>query len=176
MGKRLYRGEIRPGQKRFKTILVKIVLFVLGRGFQCIAARDEIVKKEVAGWKESLVIMFQILPCGPYMSLQKKNGRLCYMGLTKSYADLVINFKNIETAFMVFTAQIGIPEGYAQHRFSVEGDISQAMSVIRCLNMVEFYLFPRFIAKLILKRVPGMTAARFGLRLYTYFVGIPLGL
>jgi hypothetical protein len=176
MGKEENRREIRPGEKRFKTMVVKIVLVILGRGFQCIAARDEIVKREVADWDESFGIMFQVLPCGPYMSLQKQNGRLKFLGLTKSYADLVINFKNVDSAFMVFTAQLGTPQGYAQHRLSVEGDISKAMSLIRCLNMVEFYLFPRIIARMILKRVPRMTLKRFSLRLYTYLAVIPFGL
>lgn len=176
MSEKNVRREIRPGEKRFKTMVVKIVLFVLGRGFQCVAARDETVKKEVAGWDESFSIMFQVLPRGLYMSLQKKNGRLQFMGLTKSYADLVINFKNVESAFMVFTAQLGTPQGYAQHRLSVEGDISKAMSLIRCLDVVEFYLFPKFIARKILKRVPRMNPTKFGLRLYTYLAGISLGL
>lgn len=175
MGEEKTRTNIIPGKKRFKTAVVKIVLFVLGRGFQSIAARDDTVKKEVAGWDESFSVMFQVLPLGPYMSLQKKNGHLQFMGLNKSYADLVINFKNIQSAFLVFTAQLGTPQGYAQHRLSVEGDISKAMSLIRCLNMVEFYLFPRIIARMVLKRVPGMTARRMGLRLYTYLLGIPLG-
>lgn len=175
MGETKTRRDIRPGEKRFKSAVVKIVLFILGRGFQCIAARDETVKREVAGWDESFCIMFQVLPRGPYMSLQKQNGRLQFMGVTKSYADLVINFKNIESAFMVFTAQLGTPQGYAQHRLSVEGDINKAMSLIRCLNMVEFYLFPGIIARMVLKRVPRMTAKRLVLRLYTYLIGIPLG-
>lgn len=157
-------------------MVVKIVLFVLGRGFQCLAARDAAIKKEVAGWEESFSIMFRILPRGPYMTLQKINGRMRYTGMQECNADLIINFKNLESAFMVFTAQLGTAQGYAQHRLSVEGDISRAMSLIRCLNIVEFYLFPALIARRILKRMPSMSLKKFGLRIYVYLLGIPFGL
>jgi hypothetical protein len=70
-------GEIVGARRKpFKSAVVKIVLFVLGRGFQSIAKRDPDVKKEVDGWAESFQIMFEILPAGPFMTLQKQDGRL----------------------------------------------------------------------------------------------------
>lgn len=168
--------EVKPGKKQFKNFVVKTVLFVLGRGFQCIANRDPDIKKEVHEWPEDFQIMFEVLPAGPYMTLQKKEGKLTYCGLKKSEADLIINFKNVDTAFMMFTAQMSTSQSYAQHRLSVQGDIVKAMSLIRCLNIIEFYLFPGFIAKSILKRMPEMNLRKFGLRLYTYLLGIPFGL
>jgi hypothetical protein len=71
---------------------------------------------------------------------------------------------------------MGTPQGYAEHRMSVKGDLAKAMSLIRCLNLVEFYLFPGFIARRILKRLPAMNLRRFGLRLHVYFLGIPFGI
>lgn len=167
---------IKPGKKPFKKALVGTVLFILGRGFQSIARFDTDVKKEINQWEESFSIMFEIMPKGPYMSLQKRNGRLKYMGLTKTNADLIITFKNIEAAFLIFTAQLSTAQGYAQHRISVKGDIEKAMSIIRCLNIVQRHLFPRIIARKILKRMPKMTLRRWGIRVYTYFIGIPLGI
>jgi hypothetical protein len=168
--------KIEPRRKPFKSAVVKTVLFVLGRGFQSIAKRDPEVNKEVDGWAEGFQIMFEILPAGPFMTLQKQDGRLRYCGLIKTAADLVIDFKNVDTAFMMFTAQMSTAQAYAQHRLSVQGDIVNAMSMIRCLNMVEFYLFPGIIAKLILKRMPKMTLRKFGVRLNTYLLGIPFGI
>lgn len=175
MGYKKYRKRI-PGKKTFMKLVVKTVLFILGRGFQCLAARDPDVKKEVDAWDEGFSIMFEILPRGPYMSLQKKNGKLKYLGLKKSEADLIINFKNVDTAFMIFTAQMSTAKGYAQHRLSVQGDLVQAMSLIRCLNIIQFYLFPKFIARMILKRMPKMTLRKFGWRLYAYLFGIVFGM
>lgn len=168
--------EIIPGQKPFTSLVLKIVLFILGRGFQSIAARDEEVKREVESWEESFSILFEVLPSGPYLYLQKQNGRLRTLGLVRNEADLVISFKTLGTAFLIFTGQMGTPQGYAEHRISVQGDLVRAMSLIRCLNLVEFYLFPGFIARGILKRLPPMTMRRFALRLHVYFLGIPFGI
>ena len=84
--------------------------------------------------------------------------------------------KNIESAVLIFTAQIGTPQGYAEHRMSIKGDIGQAMSLIRCLNIVQAYLFPKIISKRILKRVPNFTIKKHLNRFIIYFVGIPFGI
>lgn len=162
--------------RKVKILITNIILFLLGRGFQTIAKKDPEVAKEIGEWADDLTIMFEILPDGPYMSISKKDNKLKYLGLKKTDAHLIIGFKNLEAAFMIFTAQLSTPQGYAQHRIYVKGDLSQAMSLIRCLNIVQFYLFPSFIAKKILKRMPAMSIKQFGIRLYTYFIGIPLGL
>ncbi len=169
--------ELVPRGKPFMILAVKIVFFVLGRGFQSIAARDEEVRTEVESWEESFSILFEVLPKGPYLFLQKQNGKLKMVDLKKrDEADLAISFKTISSSFLIMTGQMGIPQGYAEHRMSVKGDLAKAMSLIRCLNLVEFYLFPGFIARRILKRMPAMTLSKFGLRLHVYFLGIPFGI
>lgn len=168
--------EIVPRGRPFMTRAVKIVLFVLGRGFQSIASRDEEVKQEVEVWEESFSILFEVLPGGPYLFLQKQNGKLRMVGLKRDEANLVISFKTLGSSFLILTGQMGTPQGYAEHRMSVKGDLAKAMSLIRCLNLVEFYLFPGFIARRILKRLPAMTLRKFGLRLHVYFLGIPFGI
>ena len=174
-GEKVY-PEVVTGQKPFTTLVIRIVIFVLGRGFQSIAARDEEVKREVESWEESFAILFEVLPKGPYLLLQKQNGKLKYLGLQRGEADLAVSFKTLGSAFLIFTGQMGTPQGYAEHRMSVKGDLAKAMSLIRCLNLVEFYLFPGFIARRILKRLPAMNLRRFGLRLHVYFLGIPFGI
>ncbi|NLB88911.1 MAG: hypothetical protein GX790_06750 [Syntrophomonadaceae bacterium] len=162
--------------RRTKLVITKILLFFLGRGFQTIAKIDPEVAKEINTWDDNFTIMFEILPDGPYMSLAKQNNQLKYLGFKKVDAHLTIGFKNLEAAFLIFTAQKSTPIGYAEHRLYVKGDLALAMSLIRCLNIVQFYLFPGFIAKKILKRMPSMSIKKFGIRLYTYLIGIPLGL
>jgi hypothetical protein len=171
-----HHPEIVPRGKPFITLAVKIVLFVLGRGFQSIAIHDGEVRKEIESWEESFSVLFEVLPGGPYLLLQKRNSKLTLMGFSKAEADLVVCFKNLESAFMILSGQMGTPQGYAEHRMSVKGDLALAMSLIRCLNLVEFYLFPGFMARKILKRLPTMTLRKFGLRLHVYFLGIPFGI
>lgn len=171
-----YKIRHNTWNRKMKFVITKILLFVLGRGFQTIAKIDLEVAKEIYTWDENFTILFEILPNGPYLSLSKQNHRLKYLGLKKVDADLTIGFKNLEAAFLIFTAQKSTPTGYAEHRLYVKGDLALAMSLIRCLNIVQFYLFPGFIAKKILKRMPSMSIKKLGIRLYTYLIGIPLGL
>lgn len=42
---------------------------------------------------------------------------------------------------------MGITEAYAQHRFMVKGDIAEIMSIVRCIELAEVYLFPKIITK-----------------------------
>lgn len=168
--------SFQPGKDWFKTIVNQIVLFVLGRGFQAASKVDKDVQKEIAAWPEGFTVMMRVLPEGPSMVVRKQNDRIKYIGTKHNDPDLVVNFKNDDSAFMVFTAQVGTAKGYAEHRMSVKGDLTNAMILIRCLNMIEGYLFPKIINKMILKRVPPMPPLKQLYRLYIYLIGIPLGL
>jgi len=76
------------------------------------------------------------------------------VGAKNEEADLVINYKNIECAFMVLTPQKGIPQAFAEHRMSVVGYLGDAMIFTRCINIVLCYLYPRFINKRLLRPCP----------------------
>jgi hypothetical protein len=118
----------------------------------------------------------KIFPNGPRMTVEKRRGLLKYRSSAPESADLIITFKSLESAFLIFTAQCGTCQGFAENRFIVNGDISMAMSLTRCLNVIQGYLFPSLISKLILKRVPPMPLYKQLVRLYIYLVGVPLGL
>jgi len=172
--------EIRPGRKRFKVTVIKIVLFILGRALQCASRIDRRVKAEIADWPEGFAIMFMVLPNGPWMGLVKDGGgRLRYRGrsLAEDEADLIFFFKNVESAFLVLTAQLSTPQANAEHRVSVKGEIGKAMTLLRCLNVVQTYLYPKIIAKLAVKRVPHIPFFEKQInRLRIYLLGIPLGI
>lgn len=148
-------SEVKPGKKRFKTALAKIILFFLGRGFKVCASMDSRIKHEVGCLDDGMTIMMRVDPNGPCMAVRKISGKLEYIGSScLDDADMSIYFKNIEAAILVLTGQIGIAQAYAEHRFTLKGDIALGMSVVRCMNIIEAYLFPKFISRKILKKVP----------------------
>lgn len=57
-------------------------------------------------------------------------------------------------AFRVFTGRMGIAGAYAAHAFTLRGNINRTMGVVRIVDMVEGYLFPRFMTRRILKDTP----------------------
>jgi hypothetical protein len=57
-------------------------------------------------------------------------------------------------AFRVFTGRMGIAGAYAAHAFSLRGNINETMGVVRIVDLVESYLFPKFLTRHILKEIP----------------------
>jgi hypothetical protein len=119
--------------------------------------------------------MMNVFPEGRRMVLEKFHGKLKYRRSKFCGGDLVINFKNLESAFLVVTAQISLAQAFAQRRMMVTGDLANAMIFTRCLNIIIAYLYPRFISKRLLKRVPIMTARKQLIRFIIYMAGIPFG-
>ena len=50
----------------------------------------------------------------------------------------------------MFIGKLGVSKAYAEHRFTLKGEISKAMVLVRCIDIVESYLFPKIITKGIL--------------------------
>lgn len=146
--------ELVKGKKQLKKQLAKIILWFLGRGFQVCAKLDSSVKGEVDEWRDNYSLLIKVEGNGPCLVMKKKNNLLYYCGKSEIDADLSIYFKNIEAALLVLMGRIGIGQAFAEHRFVVKGDIMESMSLVRCLNIVETYLFPNFIVKKILRKVP----------------------
>ncbi len=169
-------APVQPGKKWFKTAVCKIVLVVLGRAFQSGARHDPDIRREVAAFPEGFILVMNVLPFGPRMALEKHNGKLKYRGSRYAQGDLVINFKNLECAFMVLTPQIGATQAFAERRLTVIGDLGYAMVFTRCLNMLLAHLYPRFICKRLVKRVPPMPLKKQWIKLKINLLGIPFGL
>jgi hypothetical protein len=166
----------RPREKPLKKFVIRASLFALGTTLEWAAVFDPAVRAEVRQWKDPFSILFAVLPDGPYTVLEKRGGRLVYKGSKKQPADLTLSFKTVEGAFLVMTGQIGTPQSYAEHRATLKGDTVEAMSLIRCLNAVQAYLFPGILAKRVLKRTPEMTPKRWAIRAAILGVGLPAGL
>lgn len=157
-----YYGEIIPKRKNSKIRLAKIIFEFLGKGFVGAAYFDSKVMKEVSEWEELTTVVLKVEPFGPCMVVQKKEGKLHYKGRKEpNKAHLVIAFKNIEAAILVLTGKIGISQAYAEHRMMIKGDIAFGMSVVRCMYIVEAYLFPNFINRKILKKIPEKRTSTF---------------
>lgn len=138
-----------------KALLLRILLWFLGRGICACARLDSRVAAEVAGWPEGQRLSLQIARDRPAMSLAKEKGRLRFLGLQPAHdADLVIQFKHIEGALPVFLGLKSIGQAYAERRMTMKGDLTFAMSVVRVMLVTEAYLFPAHITRRIMQQVP----------------------
>lgn len=138
-----------------KQGISRIVLFFLYRSFQVLYRYDENIRREVDGWKPGLVLCLKAARQGPAVCLiHMDNG----IGRLKKYelsdVDMVIEFRSIDAAFLVLSGQIGVAQAYARQSFTMRGSIYDCMSFLPCVEIIEAYLFPKFIAKKVLKKIP----------------------
>ena len=136
-----------------KKSVSKVVLFFLYRGFKVLYKKDSRVKKELDALEEGFVLELKTCENGPSLMIKKENGSIVRLK-DGERVDISIAFKSIDVAFLVLTGRLGVAQAYAEHRFTLKGDIAVAMGVVRCVDLVEGYLFPRFMTRRILKEEP----------------------
>lgn len=137
-----------------KGLVNRVVLWFLCRGMDVLAREDDRVRKEIESLPDgySICLKAGMMKESPRIYMVIKDGRVLRTK-KKDSADLTIIFKNIHTAFKVFTGQMSIGAAYAAHGFYLKGNINRAMAVVRCMEYVELYLFPKIMSERILKRV-----------------------
>ena len=139
-------------EMKLKETISKIVLFFLYRGINIVKKVDEEVLKEIASWNENIIIKIATYENGPSLIIKKQQDKIIRIKEANKY-DIEIIFKSLDAAFLVLTAREGISKAYAEHRFILKGDITKAMSLVRCIDIVETYLFPKVIAKNLVKTI-----------------------
>lgn len=146
---------LKPRKKRLKLCLSSIVLWLLGRAFQSVVSFDKGAREEAKSIPNGTIVMLKVNPVGPLITLEKKEDKFLYLGSAEANTpDIAIYFKNIEGAILVLTGQLGIAKAYAEHRFTLSGDIYTAMPIVRILYLVEAYLFPSFISSKLFSEMP----------------------
>jgi hypothetical protein len=152
----------RVGRKPFKRAYVGVFLWFTGRAIQAAASVDEQVRQEFASLPDDFTFSLGVLPVGPWMLIGKEKGRVKYLGGNPGGKHLHVRLaiKNIETAFLILSFQESTALATARNRLITEGEVPQALAMIRVMDIVEVYLLPKIIARLAVKRYPSWTFAR----------------
>ena len=169
--------NVKTGQKPFKRFVVAAGFFALGKGMQSASHFDKEFIECMSGFPDGFTFQMVVKPNGPAVVLRKDKGKFYFKGLKPlPHADLTVNVKNIDTAFMMIVTLIGAAQAFAEHRLSVVGDISDGLKITKCMNIVQFYLFPEILSKNILMKVPKLTFERLIGRIRLYCVGVLFGI
>ena len=116
---------------------------------------DENIRREVGNWRPGFVFCMKASQDGPALCLiHTENGVERLKQYEPSHVDMAVEFRSIDAAFLVLSGQIGIAQAYSQHRFTMHGSIADCMTMVYCVERIEAYLFPKFIARKILKEIP----------------------
>ena len=158
-----------------KRPYVALMMEVIGRALEASSQVDETIQKEVRRLPNGFVFDMRALPDGPCFVMQKVgDSGLKYLGKQSSLrSDTSLKFKHITHAFLVLSFQEGTAQAFANDRLLVDGEISHAMKLVRCLNRMESLILPKVIAERALKRYPTITIKRklaLGGRIYKQLV------
>ena len=130
--------------------MTKIIMFFLGRGIKAGYKLDPQIFKALNSLNEKFVVKIQILGSGSALAFYREGEKIVVLHSKKAKAvkaDLDIVFKNLASAKNVLFGKVSIAMAFAMHYFLVYGEIYVAMDIVRVLERVENYLFPKFITK-----------------------------
>lgn len=138
---------------RGKILFEKIILFFLYRGMKVLYKYDTRIYEEISSWPIGRTMVLAASEKGPKLCIRKVSWGIVRVSDIED-SDIMIAFKSIDGAFLVFSGQIGTSQAYSQHRFLVKGEIAAVMSVVRCIDLTEAYLFPEIMTRRILRKIP----------------------
>lgn len=171
-----YKTNIDPGSDSLKFHTVKVGFMALGRALQSASHFEEEVIKEISYWNEGFSFSMNVLPNGPALVMKKENIKMKFVGTSKKDdADLIVEIKNLDTAYRMITTQAGAHHVYAEHKIAVTGNVADSIRLIRLIYIIEGYLFPQILNKNILKKSPSMTLKKHLNRLHIYTIGMIFG-
>lgn len=158
---KIVKKEIKPKKKPIKNFYVTVMLWFVGRALQAVSRIDREIADEIKDLPPNCLIGMAVYPFGepgtkaPALFVRKVgNDRFRFEG-TKAPTDkpdLLITFKNIETALLVLTFREKTTEAQAYARFTADGPLAIACTFVRILNKTEIYLLPKLIAKRAVRR------------------------
>lgn len=137
-----------------KKVVCRVALAALGVTFELCGRMVPEMHRELEGWREGLRVGIGVLPSGPDVTVKHLGGGFRYLGDGLQTPDVSILFKNLESAMLVFTAQIGAHTAVAEDRVIVRGPNDAAMAVTRAMAIVQTYLFPGVLLERTFKRPP----------------------
>lgn len=158
---------------RAKREACAITLAVFGRAFELVSERVPAFGREISTWEEGRRVAIGVLPEGPFMTIEKRGERIVYLGPGAQSPSVSILFKNLDSALLIFTGQLGAPYAMAENRVIVHGENAKAMQITRAMALVQTYLFPGLILKRTFKRAPKLGASELATKAAIYALLTP---
>ncbi len=138
-----------------KRLYVTVMMEVIGRAMDAASQEDDVINREIASFPADFIFEMKVIN-GPGIVLHKTaENRFQYLGTTPPRKpDLSIQFKHLTHAFMVLSFQEGTARSFANDRIVVDGDVSAAIRIVRCLDRLEVLILPKLLAQLGVKQYP----------------------
>ena len=142
-----------------KDCLIRTMLFCLYRAMRFLERHDTRAAALSADIPEGFRCRIMGCPSAnaPAITMAKTKRGLRRIGRPRDMeepADATIVFKNKNDALKIVLGLMGISQAYAEHAFYLRGNINETMQFVSWMELTEAYLFPRVMARRILREVP----------------------
>lgn len=137
-----------------KRTIAHTSLLALAGGFDLTSRYVPEMQAELSRWNDGRRVGLGVIPDGPAVTLALEGGRMRCAGAGLVEPDVSLLFKNLDSALLIFTGQLGAAQAAAENRVCVHGDNALAMQVTRAMAIVQTYLFPEAMLRKTFKRVP----------------------
>jgi hypothetical protein len=128
---------------------------VVGRLLEASSQRDEVVRREIEALPDEFVFSMGLWPSTDVFELEKRDRRFHWLRRKdRREPTLAIRFKHTTLAFSVMSFQESTAASFTNDRVIADGDISQALRLVRCLDRMMVVVLPSFVAKRMVKRMP----------------------
>lgn len=139
----------------WRRAYTQLMFGLVGRLLEASSQRDEVVRREVAYFPDLFVFSMGLWPAADAFELEKRDGRLRWLSQKEHRKPtLAVRFKHISLAFSVMSFQESTAASFTADRIIAEGDVTQALRIVRCLDRMMAVVLPGFIAKRMVKRMP----------------------
>ena len=137
-----------------QRVYVTIMMSIVSRGLSALTRIDEESIKEIKALPVNYIIEMMVLN-GPGFKIRTLGeGNLEVLNKTQCKVDLSIKLKHLSHAFLILSFQEGTTEAFSKDRMIIDGELSNAVRLVRLLNKLESIILPKFIAKRAVKRYP----------------------
>ena len=159
MNQQLRSVGIDPAWVRYRaqSAVVATALRALGATFELVSRYSPELGSELTHWDEGRTVCMGVLPAGPDMTFCHEAGRVRYLGMHRQNPDVALLFKNMESAVLTLTGQMGAHTASIQKRVVVHGNITHAMQAMRAMAIVQKFLLPGLILAKTCKNPPRLS-------------------
>ena len=147
--------SIKSVKPALEQAYVKLMLDVIGRGLAMASQVDDEIRQDVSKFPIGFTLSMAVFNSdAAFIARVNDNHHLELVDRLDKKADLIITFKHIHHAYLVFSFQESTAQAFANDRMIADGDLGHAIRLVRCLNKMEALILPKLVAELAIKEYP----------------------
>lgn len=134
---------------RLNNRLAVFILSALGRGLKGVYKLDCDMRALALELPDGYTVRIRVNGTGTKLNFAIKDNKLLVFKSKDAplSVDLDIAYKSTEVIMPILMGKKSIKQSYAEHDFTLAGDIPCAMAVVEMLNLTCNYIFPNFLLK-----------------------------